>query len=160
MVQGLGYGSANQDKEVIRNNDAVGGNDILRGQAIALLLSAVGISPNTADSHPLGSRAGANSASVIGVATERINKGPGVATGEGEFGEYVKAGFVQVRPTAAAVAAGQSIGPDASGDWDDSATRTYAVLLEASGAANQDLKLAYFHQALGAANITTAFGGA
>jgi len=155
MVSALGYGEAGNGGETFRLNDASTGNDILEGQAVALVLTGVGIAPNTGGKHPLCTRAGAADLKTIGVATEGMTKGPAAATGEGSFGKVITSGFCFVR-AAAAIAAGQKIGPDASGDWTDgvAASGEFGVSLEASAAAG-DLIAAYIFD-----RAATGFGGA
>lgn len=154
MVASLGYGEAGSASQTFRLNDGSGGNDVLKGQAVALVF-AVGTAPNTGDKHPFCTLAGAADAKTIGVATEAMTKGPAAATGEGSFGMVALSGFVQVR-AAGVIAAGQKIGPDASGDWTDgvAASGEFGVTLEASAAAG-DLIWAYIFD-----RAATGFGGA
>ena len=153
MVQALGYGGQ-PVKEVIFNPST--SVTILRGQAIELILTGVKTTPNTAEKAPQGEQANSVAKSFVGVAMEDIEPET--------FGEMAIQGFVQIRPEADALSVGAAIGPDDAGDWTNDATHTMAVLLEASGAANQDLKSAYLNQAmakgLDADGIGNAFGGA
>ena len=154
MVSALGYGEAGNEGQTFRLNDATGGNNILAGQAVALVF-AVGTAPNTGGKHPLVTRAGAADLKTIGVAVEGMTKGPAAATGEGSFGQVMTSGFVLVR-AAGIIAAGQKIGPDASGNWTDGVASAgeFGVTLEASAAAG-DLIGAYIFAGSG-----TGFGGA
>ena len=153
-VAGLGYGEAGVIAQTFRLNDGSGGNDILEGQAVSLVYG-MGTAPNTGGKHPLCTRSGAADLKTIGVALEKFTKGPASASGEGSFGMVALMGIVKVR-AAAAIAAGQKIGPDASGDWTNGVASSgeFAVTLEASSAAG-DLIYAYVFD-----RAATGFGGA
>jgi len=133
----LGYGEGCQRKYTFRNNDATGGNNILKGNAVSLVLTTFGTAPNTGGPHPLVTRSGAADINCIGVALENMDKGPGAATAEGQFGEICTWGFCQGL-CINGVAAGEAVGPDASGVFDDNVAPAgqFACALEgnASGA--------------------------
>lgn len=155
MAGTLGYGGVGTRETVWNPSTTV---TIAKGESVELLLAEAKIAPNTGEPVATVEQANAVGHSFYGVATGDIPPE--------SFGEIVYDGPVLVKPKADAIVVGQAIGPDASGEMDDDSTVTIGILLQASGAANQDLKLASVCRGMGKStdiitttDVITAFGG-
>lgn len=96
MTTGLGYGTGLVSRQTARNNDATSGDDIAAGEAVDLILTAVGTSGVGDDVLLVSKNSAIPGDSVLGVAEKPMAKGGGTDTAQGGWGHVIVFGMAQV----------------------------------------------------------------